>query len=137
MQSWQEKLDEIPRDGKGWKQIINSTTTKIVLEFMRDEIFPLLQKATNDFIKNSINAKLYPESALNISEDNLIVYILINFNNFTYRLEFKNKSHYEIVVELIGKYGSPKLGNFYIDRMPESPTIFIESYLRELREQLF
>ena len=137
MKSWQKKLDEIPRDGYGRKQIINSATNNIVLEFMRNEIFPRLQMATEDYIKNDINAKIHPESSLKISEDNPIVFILLISNNFTYTLEFKSKSTYEIDVKLLGRNGFPKLGNICIDRVPESPTLFIESYLNELKQQLY
>lgn len=56
MRKWKRELDRLPTDATGRKEAREPTSTKIVLQFLRDEIYPRLELAKGNLVKQGLNA---------------------------------------------------------------------------------
>jgi hypothetical protein len=137
--SWQEKLSGLPISQTGNRDAQEPVTTEIILEFIREEIYPRLKAAQVSFVESELEFTVSPESADKISSDATSVCLLIqkkiNGSKFEYALQFERQTGFIIDMKLDGRNGHQVFGVFSLDREPESPTIFIESYLKDFSEQ--
>jgi hypothetical protein len=135
MKKWKQELNHLPTDEVGGKEAQEPISTEIVLQFMKDEIYPRLKSAKDNFAKPELNVKIFPASPEGISTKQFIVYISVQRHNYEYSLQFKREKGFDIGIELNGKNGHPTLGTFALDRAPESPTTIVEMYIEQFKEQ--
>lgn len=133
MEKWKQELNHLPTDETGGKETQEPISTEIVLQFMRDEIYPRLKSAKDKFAKPELNVKIFPTSPENISTDHLIVYISVQKHNYEYSLHFYREKGFRLGVELRNN-GYPTLNTIYLDAEPVSPTTKVEEYITLLKE---
>jgi hypothetical protein len=140
MKKWEQELKHLPTDANGRKATQEPTSTEIVLEFLRDEIYPRLKFAQDNFAKQELHATIQPVSPEEISTKPSIVSISLqrqlSGTHYEYSLQFKREEGFEIGVELKGKHGHTTLGTFAIDREPESPATLVEMYIEQFKEHV-
>jgi hypothetical protein len=136
---WQEKLSSLPTTQTGNREAQEPVTTEIILEFMSEEVYPRLKASQASFVESGLEATISPELVEEISSDATSVCLSIkkrmNGSEYKYSLLFQRQTGFDIDVKLDGRSGHKVLGVFTLDREPESPTVFIESYLRDFSEQ--
>ncbi|PIY04394.1 MAG: hypothetical protein COZ20_05745 [Gallionellales bacterium CG_4_10_14_3_um_filter_54_96] len=138
MKKWKQELDRLPTDEAKRKEAIESSSTEIVLQFMREEIYARLESAKVKFSQPELNIEISPASTADISTKYPIVYMTVrkqsNGNSCEYSLKF-NQQEKDLIIDttLIGKNGHPTLGNIALEG--ESPTTLVEAYIKQLGEQ--
>jgi hypothetical protein len=138
MKKWKQELDRLPTEEAKRKEAIESSSTEIVLQFMREEIYASLKSAKVRFSKPELSIEISPASTADISTKQPIVYMTVqkqsNGNSYEYSLKFKQQEK-DLIVDttLIGKHGHPTLGSIALEG--ESPTTLVEAYIEQLGEQ--
>lgn len=138
MKKWKQELDRLPTDEAKRKEAIESSSTEIVFQFMREEIYARLKSAQVKFSKPELNIEISPASTANISTEQPIVCITVqkqsNGNSYEDSLKF-NQQGAELIIDttLINRHGST-LGCICLEG--ESPTTRVEFYIEQLGGQL-
>lgn len=137
--SWQEKLNNLPITQSGKREAQEPIATEIVLEFMREEVYPRLKVAQTSFFESGLEATVSPEFTEKISSDTTSVCLSVkrrmHGSEVRYSILFQRQEGFEICITLDRRNGPQNSVTFILDRKPESPTIFIELYLKDFREQ--
>lgn len=137
MKKWKQELNRLPTNEAGRKEANESSSTEIILQFMREEIYTRLKSAKDSFSKPELNIAIFPASPEDISTKQPIVYIAVqkqsNGDSYEYSLKFNQETGLIIETTLIGKYGYPTLGSIALEG--ESPTTLVEGYIEQLGGQ--
>ncbi|HEY9625785.1 MAG TPA: hypothetical protein V6C84_00650 [Coleofasciculaceae cyanobacterium] len=136
---WRERLSNLPTTQVGNREAQEPVTTEIILEFMSEEVYPRLKAAQVSFVESGLESTISPELAEEILSDAPSVCLSIkkrmNGSECKYSLLFQRQIGFNIDVKLDGRGGHQVLGVFNLDREPASPTVFVESYLKDFSEQ--
>ena len=98
MNNWKEKLEIWTKN----KEVNESLSTEIVVEFMKEEIYPLLTDLKEKFSEQQTSCEIYPCSPDNITTETSVCISIQKQNGYKYSLKFeKNKEQKnEVIIKI-------------------------------------
>ncbi len=134
---WKEKLSLVPKNELGRKLPEEPIEREISHLFFKEEIYPRLESANKHLETKGFQTEIFPLEMKEISINGCTASItVLRHGNSNCFLKFESKKHFNIDVSITGLDGRQILGIFAIDREPESPVSFIESYINDFFERL-
>lgn len=134
---WIEKLNLLSRNELGRKLSQESIEREISHLFFKEEIHTRLEQAKKHLETKGFQTEIFPLKTEEISVNSCVASITVLIDgNSNCSLTFENIVHFDVDVSITGRDGRQILGTFAIDREPESPVTFIESYMSDFFERL-
>ena len=134
---WEEKLNLVPRSDSGRKSSQEAIERDISHLFFKEEIYTRLESAKLYLETKGFQTEIFPLEMEEISISNCTASITASkHGDSSCILKFESKNNLNVDVSITGLIGRQILGTFAIDREPESPVSFIDSYINDFFERL-
>jgi hypothetical protein len=130
--SWREKLLSLNTDETGRREVQEPLATEIVLEFMKNEVYPSFQCMQNVFAEKGLQAEISPSLPCEVSLPRALVCLTVwqqvNGNRFYSSLTFEREEGFNLRGQLISRHRSDL--TLAIDRPERNPIAAVELYLK-------
>lgn len=135
--NWRRKLNLIPKNKDGLRNIQENDANEIVLEFLKTEIYRSLKSGLEVLTDLGFQATIEPENSDLISscDDKLCVFVSIN-HKVESQILFQRQDSLNIDVSITTKTGHKNLGVIAIELEPASPVDLIEFYIEDFIKNL-